>query len=164
MREKINKDSILPEGYDALINCASKICRKEKPQTLSILKENEEITECVVSNGKKFKKIFCFGSGAEYNRIKDVNPSTIKSGEGPNDFYGISKVKSKIEIEKMENAYWLRLFGCFGINEPEDRFIKSCILKGLKNKDIIIPGDRLMSFTSTFDIKRVILSALRFTL
>jgi len=159
LKGKVNKDSILPEGYDVLINCASKICRKGKSQTLDILKENEEIAKCVVSNGNKFKKIFCFGSGAEYNRDKDVNPLTIKDGEEPNDFYGISKTESRLKILKMKNSYWLRIFGCFGINEPEDRFIKNCILKGFKNEDIIIPGDRLMSFTSTFDIKRVILFA-----
>jgi nucleoside-diphosphate-sugar epimerase len=57
----------------------------------------------------------------------------------------------------------MRLFGCFYHNEANDRFIKSNILRYLKDEPIIIHQDKYMDFFYMEDLATIIKRFLRKT-
>jgi len=96
------------------------------------IKNNLTIFFNVVRNKEKFKKMIHLGSGAEYDRSKDI----IEAKETdfgltiPNDDYGFYKYICSKYIENVDNIYCLRIFGIFGKYEDFNvRFISNLICK-----------------------------------
>lgn len=141
-----------------LIHCASNICRKNKKQNPEILYNNIIINENILNNAYKYEKIFIFGSGAEFDQGSNVVSScnTKKyNNKIPKDYYGLSKYITRLRASQYKNIYWLRGFIIFGENELDDRFVKKCFEKLIKNEDFYV-NDRKISIFSTYDIKNII--------
>ena len=109
------------------------------------------------SNSDKYKLMFNFASGAEFDRERDIKLfeeeqilETI-----PKDLYGCAKNLISRDILQKNNIINIRLFGCFGKLENETRFIKSTIIKCLNNQDIIIQNKE-MDFFSIDDLALLI--------
>lgn len=103
------------------------------------------------------------GSGAEYDRRYSINiadeSSIFKSW--PIDLYGLSKnIISRRALDtdndEIGNPFVIRLFGCFGTDEPEYRFIKRSILRLQQGLPIEINKNRNMDFFFVDDVARVI--------
>ncbi len=99
-------------------------------------------------------KLINFGSGAEFSREKPINPATLK--EPATDPYGFSKHIIQELGKNNPTVFNLRLFGCFGANESNERFIKSSLLKYIKKQNITIFQDRKMSFFYINDLYKII--------
>lgn len=99
--------------------------------------------------------IFVFGSGCEFSETDNVK-------EGNNNFsyknyYSIGKVITSIESKKDNKFINLRLFGCFGKQENQTRFIKKSINNILNNNEILIFKNKFMDFISVKDLTQIIL-------
>lgn len=101
----------------------------------------------------KYELLFNFGSGAEFDRRKDIKEIAEEElfNSYPIDYYGHSKNLIAREAWEQKNIINIRLFGCFGKYENDTRFIKSTIFKCLNEQDIII-DNKEMDFISTKDL------------
>ena len=93
------------------------------------------------------------GSGAEFDRTKsidNVHEAHIKA-TNPKDSYGFSKNLISRSVLNKDNFYTLRLFGCFGSNEPDIRLFK----KFLAGK-ITLLQDKYFDYFSLKDFANVV--------
>jgi dTDP-4-dehydrorhamnose reductase len=87
-----------------------------------------------------------FGSGAEK-----------RNGGFPLDYYGLSKKYiSQLIFNNNYNCVIIRLWGCFGKYETNDRFIKANIQRYINKEDIIIHQHKRMDYFYVNDIIPVI--------
>jgi len=127
--------------------------KRLKEDTFSNFIDNLNMYYNLSINSNKFDLMFNFASGAEFDR--DDHITSCKEEEIftkiPKDFYGYSKNIISRDIATKNNIVNIRLFGCFGANENESRFIKTCIKKSLKNEEIIVQNKK-MDFFSSMDL------------
>jgi nucleoside-diphosphate-sugar epimerase len=127
-----------------------------KEDGFSVLTNNVVMFDNLVKNKHKFGSLIHFGSGAEFDRRENIISAEESKKAFPADYYGLSKKIIKTEIDKTENFYNLRLFGCFGEGEGDTRFVKSAI-NNIKNKNsIIIHQDRYMDFFYIEDLCSIV--------
>ena len=93
----------------------------------------------ILQSHKLVDKIIIFGSGAEYTY-------------GLTDYYGFGKYTTSCAARCIDNVYNLRLFGCFGPEENDTRFIKSNLARYKNNKPIKIDQDLYMDFIYIDDL------------
>jgi GDP-L-fucose synthase len=113
----------------------------------------------LLKHSDKFKLMFNFGSGAEFGRTGECsNKSEEQIYEYlPSDFYGLAKNLITREINSYNgNIINLRLFGCFGLYENENRFIKNALRSIQNNEPITIHQNKKMDFISASDVFRII--------
>ena len=128
--------------YDVVIHCAVKGGSMLVPEDGNVTHDNILMFENVsrVFNGK----LLYFSSGAGTR------------GNPPTDPYGLSKWIIDKRIEHIDNAYTLRIFGCYGSGEPyphnRDRFKTICKQKG----HIIIDKDKYFDFVDIEDVRKVV--------
>ena len=109
----------------------------------------------------KGKPTIIFGSGAEFDRrlaIDNVREQKLFES-WPVDLYGLSKniiarrfMDCYANESEFHNPLLLRLFGCFGSDEPEYRFIKRSILRLKQGLPIEIVQDKYMDFIYIEDV------------
>jgi GDP-L-fucose synthase len=144
---------------DFVIHTAVKGGRRGQPDNLDQFATNINMHNNLCNISDRVEGIFIFGSGAEFDRRTDI--SKVKEEniylQTPQDFYGLAKnLITKDVIEKRENFFSFRLFGCFGILEAENRLIKS-LIRGIKNQSITeIDGEKEMDFFYVEDVSRAI--------
>ncbi len=111
-----------------------------------------------------------FGSGAEFDRrwpIHDAKETELLRNY-PLDLYGLTKnIISRRFMDgtyddgtDFDNPFLLRLFGCFGEDEPDFRFIKRSILRVKQGLPIEIVKDRYMDFFYINDVASVVANVL----
>jgi GDP-L-fucose synthase len=110
----------------------------------------------LAKNKHKFGHLIHFGSGAEFDRATDISSAKENDESCPSDYYGLSKKIIKREIDKLENFYNLRIFGCFGPDESDTRFIKSAVRSVKEGKPIEIHQNRYMDFIYIGDLCKVV--------
>lgn len=130
------------QNIDFVIHCATVGGRRNKPDTPGIFSCNISMFNNLLKHKDKYKHMYVFGSGAE-----------LAEGNFPLNFYGLSKkyITEKIERESLPVTN-LRLWGCFGKYETEDRFITANIKRYLNKEDMIIHENKLMDFFYVNDI------------
>ena len=143
---------------DIIIHTAIEGGRRNSNDNEGIVYKNLLMFENLLYFKNSVKFILNIASGAEFDRSKDINLKTEDEIFHcvPKDYYGLSKniISQKCLIYK--NFYNLRIFGCFDENELDTRFIKNCILKSIKNENIVIHGDKKMDFFYLKDLIKVI--------
>ena len=110
-------------------------------------------------NNHKYSLLLNFGSGAEFDRKNGVvETKGIHRGDYvPGDFYGAAKNVIARQIQELDdNVINMRLFGCFGKYETDQRFIKNSINNINKGKPLEIHQNKKMDFISAEDTCRVI--------
>lgn len=147
------------KGYfDYIVHTAIKGGKKEVIDDYTVLVDNLSMFRNIVSNKDKFGKMFNFCSGAAFRgngEIKNAREEDIVNF-WPKDFYGLSKNIISREILNLDFIYNFRIFGCFGKNEPETRFIKSCFNRIKDGNKPIIHQDRQMDFFYSKDLINVL--------
>lgn len=141
------------ERPDVIINCAfSGGSVNTTDVNISDLQRNMRMFYNFYNQESKFRYIN-FGSGAEYDRtlnIDSVREIEVQDRQ-PLDTYGLAKNYISRTIWNRENFYTLRLFGCFGYNEPDSR-----LFKRLLNTGKLSIVDRRFDYFSHQDLATVV--------
>ncbi len=141
---------------DIVIHTAVSGGSRTKEDDIYTLIDNLSMFNNLVENRNKFGSLIHFGSGAEFDRRTDIVSAKENDESCPADYYGLSKKIIKREIDKIENFYNLRIFGCFGEDELGTRFIKSAVKSVKSGHAIKIHQNRYMDFFYIEDLCRVI--------
>lgn len=124
--------------YDVVIHCAVLGGSRLKKDEGDVIYKNLLMFENVV---RVFKgKIIYFSSGAALR------------GDPPTDPYGLSKWIIDKRIQTIDNAYSLRIWGCYGPGELPTRFSAVCREKG----HVIIDKDRYFDFVDIEYVKKIV--------
>lgn len=106
----------------------------------------------------EFEKIIYIGSGAEFDKSRDI--VQVKEDDLgkviPKDAYGYAKYILTQIARASNNIYNLRIFGCYGQDEQERRFIRSVVTDCLNDKPILIRQDCTFSYVLIDDLIRAI--------
>ena len=149
---------------DAIIHCAFKghFSSQNNHQDFMNNIQMYENLKYIVNNNLNNPKIpvIIMGSGAEFDRRFSIENAAEKElfSNWPVDLYGLSKniIARRALGGELENPFVFRLFGCFGVDEPDFRFIKRSILRLKQGLPIEIQKDREMDFFFVEDIAQVI--------
>jgi nucleoside-diphosphate-sugar epimerase len=124
--------------YDVVIHCGVIGGSRLAPDDGNVTHKNILMFENVV---RVFKgKLLYFSSGAALR------------GTPPTDPYGLSKWIIDRRIETIDNAYSLRIWGCYGPGEPPTRFSAVCKRDG----HVVIDQDRYFDFIDIEDVRRIV--------
>lgn len=124
--------------YDVVIHCAVVGGSRLEKDGSDVLYKNILMFENVA---KVFRgKLLYFSSGASLR------------GDPPTDPYGLSKWLIDRRIETIPNAYSLRIWGCYGDDEPSTRFSAVCRRDG----HVIIDKDRYFDFIDVDVVKKIV--------
>lgn len=106
----------------------------------------------------EFEKIFYFGSGAEYDKRKDIVliKETDIGNSIPVDPYGLAKYVINQIARGSKNIYNLRIFGCYGPTDAKTKFIRDCIDCCLEHKPITIRQNCYFDYMYVEDLARII--------
>lgn len=124
--------------YDVVVHCAVVGGSRLKKDECEVIYKNLLMFENVV---RVFKgKLLYFSSGAALR------------GNPPTDPYGLSKWIIDKRIQTIDNAYSLRIWGCYGPGELPTRFSAVCKEKG----HVIIDKDRYFDFVDIEYVKKIV--------
>lgn len=146
--------------FDWIIHTAIKNGNRVQVTTFSDLSENLMMFSNLLTANNNHGTLINFCSGAAFDRrfeIDKAEESTVVK-QNPIDHYGIAKnlIAKEISSNTTLKAINMRLFGCFGSNEPEYRLIKSTINKIKSNQEPVVIKDRSMDFFYVKDVLKVI--------
>ena len=119
------------------------------------LESNLRMFYSLVSQSDKFEKMIYFGSGAEYDKSREIiNVSEVDFGRSiPKNKYGLGKYIMNDFARKSSNIYNFRLFGT--INKYE-RYTKNVVsnlcVKAIKGLPVQLRQDCRFSFVDIRDI------------
>lgn len=153
------EDYLYKLSPDIVIHTAIEGGIKPNIDSERIIENNVKMYENLMSYVKDDIKVITFGSGAEFDRRNDINCVLEYDQDKyfPLDPYGISKsIITRQALQDSREVYVLRLFGCFGYDDRESRFINKCISNIKSNIPIEIHQDRLMDFFYINDVFNVI--------
>lgn len=141
---------------DIVIHTAVSGGSRTKEDDVHSLINNLLMFDNLAQNKHKFGSLIHFGSGAEFDRNTDICCAKEDDESCPVDYYGLSKKIIKRQIDKIENFYNLRIFGCFGVDEADTRFIKSAVRSVKEGKPIEVHQNRYMDFIYIEDLCKVV--------
>lgn len=152
------KKTIEPLEPDVIIHAAIKGGTVVDNDTLQTAADNITMYENLIASTPEHVPIYIIGSGAEYDRSKDIDCVTCSelNSRFPLDPYGLSKNIIARKTLDDKNSFLFRLFGCFNYDEEPFRFIKKCILNIKENKPIEIIQDRMMDFFYMDDVYNIL--------
>ena len=120
--------------YDVVIHCAASIDQSNESTTYKNVMMFENVT-------RVFKgRLIYFSSGAALR------------GDPPRDPYGLSKWIIDKRIQTIDNAYSLRIWGCYGPGELPSRFSAVCKEKG----HVVIEKDRYFDFVDIEYVRKIV--------
>lgn len=153
-------DFFIDKKFDAILHTAIKGGRRGESDTFQDFTDNISMFNNLLANRDKFDKLINFCSGASFGRSGDIfefQENRIYSWlPGAGDYYGMSKNLIARECNKTQGFYNLRIFGCFGINENDKRFVKSAITNSLNGEPITLHKNKQMDFVSAVDICTIV--------
>ena len=132
------KEYFSKHEYDVVIHCAVIGGSRLRPDDGEVFYKNLLMFENVVVAFKG--KILYFSSGAALR------------GNPPSDPYGMSKWLIDRRIETLQNAYSLRIWGCYGPGEPSTRFSAVCKKEG----HVVINQDKYFDFIDVEDVRKIV--------
>lgn len=158
--EKKVKSYLNKNKFDTVIHTAihsaTKFSTKDRSQVLmNNLRMFFNLSRCY----SLYKKMFYFGSGAEYDKrfIKPKTKEELFDRHVPGDSYGFSKYIMAKAIAGMPNVYDLCLFGCFGKYEDwRIRFISNAIYHVLFDRNIPINQNVVFDYLYIDDLVKIV--------
>lgn len=144
---------------DVVIHTAVKGGKRNQVDDIQTFHDNIMMFNNLASFSDKFSFMFNFGSGAEFDKAKNIclkREHEIEA-EIPTDYYGLSKnlISRKI-VTADSNIFNLRLFGCFGNHEESQRLFRNTFRLILLGKEPLIHQDKYMDYFYAQDIGKVI--------
>ena len=143
--------------FDIVIHCAIKGGRRNVKDSAFTLQDNLKMFFNLMNNQDRFDKFINFSSGADFDKTKNVNMMHHNLKESyPINPYDMSKnIISRI-LKECSRCYNFRIYGVFGIDEAEDRFITSNIKRYKNNEPIEIHQNRYWDFFYIKDLVSII--------
>jgi len=142
--------------FDWVIHCAIKGGRRVKGDTPYDAYDNIKMFFNLMNNKDRFGKLINFASGAEFDRASAINDKSSLKSSYPTDPYGMSKnVISRI-IQECRNCYNFRVYGVFGADEDDTRFIKSNIKRYKNAQNLEIHQQKAFDFFYIEDLITII--------
>ena len=141
---------------DIVIHTAVSGGSRTKQDDVYALINNLVMFDNLAQNKHKFGHLIHFGSGAEFDIRTNITSAKEDDESCPVDYYGLSKKIIKREIDQTENFYNLRIFGCFGVDEADTRFIKSAVRNVKEGMPIEIHQNRYMDFIHIEDLCKIV--------
>ena len=157
-------DSYLRNKYfDWVIHCAIEGGRRSIPDSPDTTYNNLKIFFNLFKNRDRFRYLINFASGAEFDRRTEVNSSSnILSNSYPIDYYGMSKnIITRIIESSDEDIFNFRIYGLFGIDEQENRFIKNSINQHKIGNPIVIDQDKFFDYFYIEDLVNLVLDVVK---
>ncbi|MDO8610248.1 MAG: NAD-dependent epimerase/dehydratase family protein [bacterium] len=144
---------------DVVIHCANVGGKRNDDKNINILNTNLRIFSNLLKNQTKFGKMIYFGSGAEYDKSRDI--ANIKESDFGNnipvDDYGLYKYICSKLIENTNNIYCLRLFGVYGKYEDISvRLISNLISNYILKQPLTINQDCLFEYLYIDDFVKIL--------
>lgn len=147
-------------NFHTVLHCATHNATNVSAKDLSLVfKNNIRMFFNLARCNNLYKKMFYFGSGAEYDKkhylpgMKEEYFDTYV----PADDYGFSKYIMAKYIKNVQNIYDLRLFGCFGKYEDwRIRFISNAICKVIYNLDITMNKNVFFDYLYINDLPKIL--------
>lgn len=128
--------------FDVVIHTAIKGGSRLKVDGNDVIYTNIVMYHNLMCNKLHFGKLINIGSGAEMNKS--------------NEPYGLSKRIIMDSVMKTDNFYNLRVYGLFGPDELDTRFIKANIIRYVNKETMIVDKNKYMSFFYIDDFVNVI--------
>ena len=101
------------ERFDWVVHCSVRGGSRLAADDASVFYDNVRMFENVLACSASFGSIIYFSSGAAVH-LKNTP-------------YGLSKHVNDALIRQHPNGYLFRIYGCFGIGEPAQRIVSSCL-------------------------------------
>jgi GDP-L-fucose synthase len=143
---------------DVIINCANRGGGRDSGNE-NIVHDNLRMFFNIVKHSDKVSKIIHFGSGAEYCKHKPIVDAKEEDADTsiPLDEYGFYKSVCSKFIEKSDNNFNLRIFGCYGEYENyEFKFISNAIVKNLLKLPITINKNVFFDYLYIEDLVKIV--------
>jgi nucleoside-diphosphate-sugar epimerase len=144
---------------DVVIHTAIRGGKRGDTEDLESFVTNLKMYENIKSNSDRFKKVINFCSGAAFDRNLGVQRAREQEiiDAFPRDYYGLAKNLIAKDIKNNNGKFInLRLFGCFGLYENNNRFIKNNLVRSLNGLPIEIHQNKHMDFFWVMDLLRVL--------
>ena len=143
--------------FDWVIHCAISGGTRVDQDSPHNTYDNLKMFFNLMNNKDRFGKLINFASGAEFDRTTPINASTNNLLDSyPTDYYGMSKnIISRI-LQDCLHCYNFRVYGVFGIDENDTRFIKSNIKRYKNIEDLKIFQDKAFDFFYIDDLVAVV--------
>ena len=142
---------------DILVHCAILNPDKSADANKGVYDDTMAMFKRLASHS--FSRIVFIGSGAEFNKSRNISMAREDdlAAANPTDEYGRAKRDLTLLARASRNFYNARVFGCYGPNEPDRRFIRHAITCCLRNEPITIRQNCRFSYISVKDLGRAIL-------
>lgn len=152
------RDYLKKNNFDVIVHAALKGGSRNKICP-DMVKNNLRMFLNLLENSSYYGKMIFLGSGAEYNKSKDV--SRVKEEDFgksiPSDDYGFYKFACSRYIEKSKNITNLRIFGVFGKYEDyEIRFISNIICRAIFDLPVVMNQNMFLDYIEIGDLCRII--------
>ena len=128
--------------FDVVLHCASSGGSRLKKDDFQIMDDNLKMYFNLLNCKNRFDRFINLGSGAE-----------IFNSESP---YGLSKKVIHNSILEKNNFFNIRLFAVFDENEIDTRFIKSNIVRYIKEEPFVLYENKEMDFFYMEDFTRLV--------
>lgn len=146
-----------PRFFDVVIHCAIKGGRRNEPDSEQVLQKNLTMYFNLMNCKSSFKRFINFASGAEYDKTYNINHSIDDLKDiYPTSPYSMSKNIISRLVNTDENSFNLRIYGVFGPDEEEDRFILYNLKRYKEKKSIKMIQNRYWDFIYIDDLITVL--------
>lgn len=143
---------------DIVIHAAFVGGNRKTPYIADAVETNVRMFLNLIVHQDYFRKMICFGSGAEYDKRRPLKKvSEEEFGKViPVDQYGFAKYLCSLLAQKSNKVTVLRLFGVFGQYENyESRFISNAICRLVLGKPILINRNVFFDYLYIEDLVRI---------
>ena len=143
--------------FDWVIHCAIRGGRRTDEDRAEVTYNNLKMFFNLMNSKDRFGKFINFASGAEFDRTSAINSNTNSLKDSyPTDPYGMSKnIISRI-LQDCLHCYNFRVYGVFGADEDDTRFIKSNIKRYKNIEDLKIFQEKAFDFFYIDDLVTVV--------
>lgn len=153
---EITRKYLIDNNIRLVMHCANPNPAKESEDTNEkLLRDSLQLFISLYKNKDVLDKIVFLGSGATYDKTKDiVSVTEDKANDSiPKDDYGFAKFI--MNYLATDNVYNLCVFGCYGPGDAESKFITHCIRCVLRNEPITIRQNCLFDYMHVFDLGKI---------
>ena len=143
--------------FDVVIHCAIEGGRRNVQDTAFTLQNNLKMFFNLMNNRDRFDRFINFSSGADFDKKKHININNHNLEKSyPIQPYDMSKNIISRVLKNSPRCYNFRVYGVFGIDEAEDRFITSNLKRYKEHNPIEIHQNRYWDFFYIKDLINVI--------
>lgn len=146
------------KNIDYIIHCGSIGGYRTVADKDTTIEDNLKMVENLLKYKKETTKLILFGSGAMYDKSRDLHK--VKETEigkyEPTDLYGKSKLMIAKRIQDRKDVVMLNIFGCYGKYEKDSRFPTYAIKQNLNKQPIEINKNVIFDYLYIDDLCKIV--------